>query len=63
MEKQLYLSKDHIITKMYKILLQLNQEDEQVKVCMFNWARNFGYNISLEKWENIWTKGLKFTLT
>ena len=62
-ENQLCMNDELIITKMYKMLLQLNMEDEQVKDCMIKWARNFGYNIMMEQWEKMWRRGLKFILS
>ena len=59
---ELCTNEEHVITKMYKMLLQMNLEYEQVKECMIKWAKIFGYNITLEQWENMWNKGLKFTL-
>ena len=56
------MNNEHIITKMYKMLLQMKLEDEQVKECMVKWARNLGYNIMMSQWEKMWTKPLKFTL-
>lgn len=31
----------------------MKMEDETVKDIMIQWANNFGYNISLEDWEQI----------
>jgi len=61
--EHLCMNNQHVIAKTYKLLLQMNQEDELVKECMVKWARNIGYNIKLNQWERMWSKGLKFTLS
>uniref|UniRef100_A0A2D4G001 Uncharacterized protein n=1 Tax=Micrurus corallinus TaxID=54390 RepID=A0A2D4G001_MICCO len=53
---------DKHITRVYKLLLNFYLENEYVKHGMIQWAKNFGYNRMLERWENMWTKSLKFTL-
>jgi len=61
-EIQLCESDDHLIGKMYKLLLKGEMVEEQVKDCMVKWAKNIGHNIQMQQWEDMWTKGLKFTL-
>uniref|UniRef100_A0A670J1I6 Reverse transcriptase domain-containing protein n=1 Tax=Podarcis muralis TaxID=64176 RepID=A0A670J1I6_PODMU len=50
-----------IISKMYKILLDWNLKDEEVKSVMIQWARDVGHNIQFEDWEKLWQDGLNFT--
>lgn len=44
-EMILCTSDEHLIAKVYKIWLHLNLENEYVKNCMIQWARNFAYNV------------------
>ena len=44
---------EHVIAKLYKLLLKYETEDEQVKDCMIKWAQNVGHNILMEEWENM----------
>uniref|UniRef100_A0A670KIE8 Reverse transcriptase domain-containing protein n=1 Tax=Podarcis muralis TaxID=64176 RepID=A0A670KIE8_PODMU len=66
-EKESRFQKDIInneyknLSKMYKILLEWNMKDEEVKSVMVLWARDFGYNIKLEDWERLWKVNIKFT--
>lgn len=53
---------DCLIAKVYRILSKMNLEDEYVKDCMVKWANFLGYNIMLDKQENVWSNGLKCTL-
>uniref|UniRef100_A0A670HNW0 Reverse transcriptase domain-containing protein n=1 Tax=Podarcis muralis TaxID=64176 RepID=A0A670HNW0_PODMU len=50
-----------IISKMYKILLDWNLKDEEVKSVMIRWAMDLGHNIQFEDWEKLWQEGLNFT--
>lgn len=43
------------------MLLQQGTKTEQIKNCRIKWIQNFGENISMTQWENLWTKGIKFT--
>lgn len=47
---------------MYTYLLMFETEEKQVKECMMEWATNFGYNIQMKQWENMWLKELRFLL-
>uniref|UniRef100_A0A670JS00 Reverse transcriptase domain-containing protein n=1 Tax=Podarcis muralis TaxID=64176 RepID=A0A670JS00_PODMU len=50
-----------IISKMYRMLLEWNLKDEEVKSVMIHWARDLGHNIQFEEWEKLWKDGLNFT--
>ena len=58
----LLTSDDKLIRKVYKFLLNWKMEDEQVKEMMVQWAKNFGYNIDLEKWQGLWSRKYKMTM-
>lgn len=58
-ENEWWTNDEHVIAKMYKHLLRIETEDEQVKR---KWAMHFGYNIYMNKWESMLINGLKFTL-
>lgn len=49
---------DHVLTKMYKLLMKFETEEEPVKECMVKRAKNVGHMISVDQWEKTWTKGL-----
>lgn len=34
----------------------MKNEDEQVKMCMIKWAKNFSSNIPLNEWESMESK-------
>uniref|UniRef100_A0A670IED3 Reverse transcriptase domain-containing protein n=1 Tax=Podarcis muralis TaxID=64176 RepID=A0A670IED3_PODMU len=50
-----------IISKMYRMLLDWNLGDEEVKSVMTRWAIDVGHNIQFEDWEKLWKEGLNFT--
>lgn len=54
-------AKDHLLSRIYKILLKYETETEQVKNYMIKWMQNVGHMIPGNQWEYLWTKGLKFT--
>uniref|UniRef100_A0A2D4LHQ7 Reverse transcriptase zinc-binding domain-containing protein n=1 Tax=Micrurus spixii TaxID=129469 RepID=A0A2D4LHQ7_9SAUR len=53
----------NMISKLYNYLLQYDLAEEILKGPMIAWARNFGYNIQLEEWEEIWQRNLSITKT
>lgn len=53
---------ERILSKIYKFLITYWIGDEIVKDSMIAWGRNIGYSIELIKWEEIWTKQLKFLM-
>uniref|UniRef100_A0A670ITK0 Reverse transcriptase domain-containing protein n=1 Tax=Podarcis muralis TaxID=64176 RepID=A0A670ITK0_PODMU len=54
-------SKSKILSKMYKILLEWETKDEEIKEVMVKWAMDLGHNIEYKKWSKLWNEGLKFT--
>lgn len=36
-------------------------EDQVVKDCMVKWTQNFGYNIDIDYWAQIWKTNVKIT--
>uniref|UniRef100_A0A2D4EKF6 Reverse transcriptase zinc-binding domain-containing protein n=2 Tax=Micrurus corallinus TaxID=54390 RepID=A0A2D4EKF6_MICCO len=51
----------NMISKLYNYLLEFELVEEIVKGPMIAWAKNFGYNIQLEEWEEIWKRNLTIT--
>uniref|UniRef100_A0A8C6XN85 Reverse transcriptase domain-containing protein n=1 Tax=Naja naja TaxID=35670 RepID=A0A8C6XN85_NAJNA len=51
-----------MIKKIYHVLLEAKLEEEIVKETMVLWMRDFGYNINLDDWHNIWIRNKKITL-
>uniref|UniRef100_A0A670I9Y7 Reverse transcriptase domain-containing protein n=1 Tax=Podarcis muralis TaxID=64176 RepID=A0A670I9Y7_PODMU len=49
------------ISKMYRMLLDWNLGDEEVKSVMIRWAKDVGHSIQYEDWERLWRDGLNFT--
>lgn len=41
-EKDVCTNNEHLIAKVYKLLLTMNQEDEYIKYCMIKWAKHLG---------------------
>lgn len=56
--KQNYVQTMHMWLLKYKLLLKYKTE-ERAEEGMIKWAKNLGYSIQMEGWENM---GLKFTL-
>lgn len=54
-------NEEKIISKMYRILLDWNLGDEEVKSVMIRWAKDVGHSILFEDWEKLWKDGLNFT--
>lgn len=50
-----------MITKIYKILLDIELEEETVKVNMVKWMQDIDQQITLESWGKVWKKNLRFT--
>uniref|UniRef100_A0A670K5V5 Reverse transcriptase domain-containing protein n=1 Tax=Podarcis muralis TaxID=64176 RepID=A0A670K5V5_PODMU len=50
-----------LISKMYRLLLDWNLGDEEIKSVMIHWARDVGHSIQFEDWEKLWKEGLNFT--
>lgn len=48
--------KDHLLGQIYKLLIQYDTEEEQVKPCMVKWMQNIKGDIPLQCWGNLWTK-------
>uniref|UniRef100_A0A8D0KLK4 Reverse transcriptase domain-containing protein n=1 Tax=Salvator merianae TaxID=96440 RepID=A0A8D0KLK4_SALMN len=61
-EEKLEKEERGIVGVLYDFLLKIELEQEQVKDCMIKWAQNFGYNISMDQWEKLWTKDMKSTV-
>lgn len=61
-EIQLCADEELEIAKIYKLLLQLKTQEEQVKEYMIKQANDFSYTILIDQWVTMWLKGLKFTL-
>lgn len=49
------------ISRIYKLLLKYDLEQETVKKCMIDWAKDTGQPILMEQWERNWKKRMKFT--
>jgi len=54
---------EHLISKLYKILLEIKTKDIKIKNYMKKWEENLGIEISYEQWQKIWIKNIKFTLS
>uniref|UniRef100_A0A670II53 Reverse transcriptase domain-containing protein n=1 Tax=Podarcis muralis TaxID=64176 RepID=A0A670II53_PODMU len=54
-------SNDKLLSKMYKRLLEWDTKEVQVKGAMVKWEKDLGHNIDYNKWQILWTKGVKFT--
>lgn len=52
-EVDLCRNDEHVIVKMYKLLLKLEREGEQVKDWMIKRAKNFVHNIQMEQWQDM----------
>lgn len=44
------------------MLLRFETEDEQIQEYMIQWAKNISHGFSMEKWEKLLTKKIKFSL-
>lgn len=61
---KILLGKDEkVLSKLYQFLLMDWIGEEVIKDSMIAWGRNLGYSIELEKWEEIWGKTLKLTMS
>lgn len=56
-ETELCTNVQHVIAKLYKLLLKFEMEKEHVKGFMTKWFRNFGSSIQMNLWEYFWLKG------
>lgn len=54
---------EHLISKIYKILLEMKTKDIKIKKYMRKWEENLGIEITYDEWQEIWTKNIKFTLS
>lgn len=62
MDKALLSTKDKQIKTLYRLLLDWDLKEEEVKDTMIEWAKNFGHTISMEQWERVWTFSYKITV-
>uniref|UniRef100_A0A670J9P8 Reverse transcriptase domain-containing protein n=1 Tax=Podarcis muralis TaxID=64176 RepID=A0A670J9P8_PODMU len=60
-QREIINGEEKIISRMYKMLLDWNLADEEVKTVMIRWANDVGHAIQFEDWESLWKEGLNFT--
>uniref|UniRef100_R4GAZ5 Reverse transcriptase domain-containing protein n=1 Tax=Anolis carolinensis TaxID=28377 RepID=R4GAZ5_ANOCA len=49
-----------LVTILYNKLIEWNTESAIVKESMLKWSRNIGRPITMDEWENIWNKKIKY---
>lgn len=54
LEKDLLQNKNKLLSKMYRLLLDLEVIEEEVESVMIQWSKDFGYNIQMASWGKLW---------
>lgn len=61
LEKDSLYNNQKTLSKMYKLLLNWQLKDEEIKDIMIKWEQDLGHTIELDKWKELWEKNIKFT--
>lgn len=60
-EIELLNNNTKIISRMYRLLLDWEVKEEEMKVVTIKWAQDIRCPIMMREWESLWKPNMKFT--